>query len=333
MKFSRSLLLFCVCILSFPIISVTWVSAAELTGKITGTKGDTVYIEMAAQELPRQGDLGTIILDLDGEVFEAGKIEVIEATGNMVTARTTKGSPDLIGLKVLIQTKGPHKLKASADIQSTGNSDPVDYVFEREGTEFQSRGKVFWMPGIIVRLKSEHLALKQSSDMYCLLKDNSQFSRPLQDVTPNGSLLQFHHDAVKRRVARFKEDGAKTRLVWQDIKIHGINLFFYVSQIISTREIPQLTPEEFAKWFPDKKYVKRPPTIERTQFFEIAFPSPPVTPPKGSISSGLSWKMTFEKVYDPGEKFEPEKAEIILLDVLKTTSVELSKKFTNPWKQ
>ncbi len=107
---------FSVC-LSF-MLSVSQISAAELDGKITGIKGNEFYIEMSSKELPRKGDMVSIILDLDGEGFEAGKAEVVEAKKNRVTAKTTEGSAS-IDMKVLIQTAGPSsRSSAYQDISS-----------------------------------------------------------------------------------------------------------------------------------------------------------------------------------------------------------------------
>jgi len=72
---------------------VSRLSAAELTGTITGVKGDTLYIEMSSEEMPAKDAPGTILLDLDGEGLEAGKACVVTVTGKTVTAVVTEGSP------------------------------------------------------------------------------------------------------------------------------------------------------------------------------------------------------------------------------------------------
>ncbi len=99
----KKIIVCCFSALLIVTLSFSNLFATTLIGKITGINGDEFYIEMSSKELPRKGDPVSIILDLDGEGFEAGKAEVIEASKSKVTAKTTEGSAS-IDMKVLIQT-------------------------------------------------------------------------------------------------------------------------------------------------------------------------------------------------------------------------------------
>ncbi len=86
----------CITLLLFA-LSVTLIHAAELTGKITGIKGDMIFIEMSTKKTPDRGDPVLIVLDLDGEIFEAGKAWVYGTRQNSqrIIAKMISGTPSI----------------------------------------------------------------------------------------------------------------------------------------------------------------------------------------------------------------------------------------------
>ncbi|BCL59735.1 hypothetical protein DGMP_04280 [Desulfomarina profundi] len=84
-------------VLLFLLFFVCCVEAAELTGKITGIKGDMIFIEMSTKKTPDRGDPVLIVLDLDGEIFEAGKAWVYGTGQNSqrIIAKMISGTPSI----------------------------------------------------------------------------------------------------------------------------------------------------------------------------------------------------------------------------------------------
>ncbi len=153
----KKIVVCCFSALLISTLSFSNLFAATLTGKITGIKGDEFYIEMSSKELPRKGDMVSIILDLDGEGFEAGKAEVIEASKSRVTAKTTEGNAS-IDMKVLIQTAGPSARYRTLEGKSTPPvhrcdelvGDPYDYQRIGPSVEIQNDDESIDVPPIVV---------------------------------------------------------------------------------------------------------------------------------------------------------------------------------------
>ena len=272
-------------------------AATAITGTVTSKKADTVNVEFRPLEnaAPAVGDRVDFKTTMKGLEVNAGQGEVTESTSGSARVRITKGRP---GLDV------------TAIIYATGQPGPVDYIYEYEGMVLQFQGKHILYPGIIIKFTSAEIDNNHSKEFW-LFKDGNILAHPDPGPMPMSTLLQNHHEAVKQLVEQYKEYGDSTKVVWRDRKINGINTTFHVAQVIIKGH-----------------------SVGYSQRFIITFPQPPGTPPRGYTYRGRSWDMRFYKNDHYDNKFNPVNSEKHLFKILKTMSVEASKKINkNPFRK